>query len=218
MKILALTDIHGAYDTAASILERVAPDLLIIGGDLTTVGSVAEAEAALRRFQLLVPALYCVAGNMDLPAHDDLFVRMGISLNGHGVRLGDLGLCGASAAPHSKLRTPYERSEEEIERTLRAGYGALSGCRKVIVVPHAPPFGTRVDILHSGIHVGSSGVREVIEDLSPDLVLCGHIHEARGEDRIGATKIVNCGPAMNGSYAVVEADEEILVGLHRLPL
>jgi len=29
---------------------------------------------------------------------------------------------------------------------------------------------------------------------------------------------VNCGPAMRGFYAVVEAGPEILVGLHRLPL
>jgi Icc-related predicted phosphoesterase len=142
MRILALTDIHGAYDTAASILQHVAPDLLIIGGDLTTVGSVAEAEGALARFRSLVPALFCVAGNMDLPAHDELFVRMGISLDGRGVRLGDVGLCGASAAPHSKLRTPHERSEEEIERTLRAGHAALAGCRKIIFVPHAPGCGT----------------------------------------------------------------------------
>lgn len=217
MNILALTDIHGAYDAAESILRKIAPDVLVIGGDLTTAGSVGEAERALQRFQPHAQHILCVAGNMDSPEHDDLFVRMGISINGRGVRIGDVGFCGASGAPSSRLHTPYEIGEEEIERRLRAGYAELKGCRRVILVPHAPPFGTRVDILHSGIHAGSSAVRDVVEDLEPDLVLCGHIHEARGLDVVGKTKIVNCGPAVHGSYALLELDAEIRVELRRDP-
>ncbi|MBI3051658.1 hypothetical protein HYY74_04320 [Candidatus Woesearchaeota archaeon] len=39
---------------------------------------------------------------------------------------------------------------------------------------------------------GSSGVRKAIDELKPDLVLCGHVHEARGiEEMIGSTKVVN---------------------------
>lgn len=216
MNILALTDIHGAYDTAVAIARHAAPDVLLIGGDLTTIGSVREAEAAVARLQEIAPAVLCVAGNMDLPAHDELFVRLGVSLNGRGVRVGDVGFCGASGAPVSRLHTPYEITEEEIARRLRAGYEEVRGCRRIIFVPHAPPFGTRLDIIHSGIHVGSAAVRDAIEDFSPDVVICGHVHEARGEDAIGPTKIVNCGPASHGSYARLWVGEEIRIELGRM--
>lgn len=217
MKVLALTDIHGSYDTAEQIVTLVSPDILVIGGDLTTVGSVGEAERAVRRFQSCVPLVLSVAGNMDLPQHDELFSRMGISLNGRGVVVGEVGFCGASGAPISRMRTPYELTEAEIARALRAGYGAVRGCRHVILVPHAPPFGTRVDIIHSGIHAGSSAVRDVIEECDPAAVICGHIHEARGIDSIGRTKIVNCGPASDGSYAVLEIQEDVTIALFRIP-
>jgi Icc-related predicted phosphoesterase len=47
MKLAAFTDIHGAYERVVKILKKESPDLAIIGGDLTTVGSVREAEQAI---------------------------------------------------------------------------------------------------------------------------------------------------------------------------
>jgi Icc-related predicted phosphoesterase len=45
------------------------------------------------------------------------------------------------------------------------------------------------------------------------VVLCGHIHEARGEDRIGRSQIVNPGPVSAGHYAMVEIGEQASVRL-----
>ena len=211
MKIVALTDIHGAYARAVKILERELPDVAIVGGDLTNVGSVKEAEAAIAQMRAVAPVLFCVAGNMDLPQHDDLFERLDISLNGRGIMHSDIGFFGVSSAPHSPLRTPYEITEEELARRIMAGFRMVRGAKHKIFVPHAPPYGTRVDIIHSGIHVGSMAVRESIEDLQPDIVVCGHIHEAWGQDHIGASRIVNCGPAMKGHYCVIGFSGEFTV-------
>jgi Icc-related predicted phosphoesterase len=211
MRIVALTDIHAAYDLAVRILKSENPDLVIVGGDLTTVGSVREAGDALARMMDVCARCYCVAGNMDLPTHDDLHVRLGISLNGRGVVVGETGICGVSGAPISPLHTPYELDEEEIDRRIRRGYEDVKHLARTIVVPHAPPFGTKVDIVHSGIHVGSMAVREFIEDCEPDVVICGHIHESRGQDAIGRTKIVNCGSAMKGHYAYLEIGDGITI-------
>lgn len=208
MKIVALTDIHGAYELAEAIIRAENPDVVILGGDLTTVGSVREAEGAIHLFARSCPRIYAVAGNMDLPSHDDFHVKSGISLNGRGVVLEDVGFFGVSGGPVSPLRTPYELEEEEIGRRAMAGHDMVRQCARRIFVPHAPPFGTKVDIIHSGIHVGSHAVREFIEDYQPDVVICGHIHEARGQDTIGATKIVNCGPGLKGCYAVLEFPDQ----------
>jgi hypothetical protein len=213
MKLLALADIHGAYDKVLDALRKEHADVVLICGDLTTVGSVKEAETALLSFQSVNRNILAVAGNMDLPAHDDLLVRLGVSINGRGRKIGDVGFFGVSAGPISPLRTPYEISEEEILRRARAGYEEVADCMVKAFVPHAPPYGTRVDIAHSGIHVGSTAVREFIEECKPDIVLCGHIHEARGQDKIENTIIVNCGSAGRDHYALCTLDEKIGVAL-----
>ncbi len=217
MRILAFTDIHGAYTKVEEVLGKEQADVVIIGGDLTTVGSVKEAEGALQRFQAINKNLLCVAGNMDLPTHDDLFVRMGMSINGRGRMIGDarqlVGFFGVSGGPKSPLHTPYEISEDEIARRAHAGYSEVKNSKLKVFVPHMPPFGTKVDIVHSGIHVGSVAVRNFIEDHKPDVVICGHIHEARGQDTIEKTLIVNCGPAGRGCCAVVDINEKVVITL-----
>lgn len=216
MRILALTDIHGAYEIAGKIIRREAADVVIIGGDLTTVGSVKEAEEALELFRKTAPAVYCVAGNMDLPEHDVLFARMNISLNGQGVRIGDVGFFGVSGAPLSKMHTPHEFTEEEIAETIGRGYAAIAQTPQKVFVPHAPPFGTKVDVVRAGAHVGSTAVRDFIETCHPDVVICGHIHEARGQDRLGSTVVVNCGSAAQGYYAIVEPGAKVTIENRRL--
>ena len=36
------------------------------------------------------------------------------------------------------------------------------------------------------------------------LVVCGHIHEARGLERTGRATIVNCGHARRGHHALID--------------
>jgi Icc-related predicted phosphoesterase len=82
-----------------------------------------------------------------------------------------------------------------------------------IFCPHAPPEDTACDRLRSGEHVGSTVIRAFVEREQPDLVLCGHIHESRGVDEIGRTRIANPGPVFSGHYAVVDVDDDVSVQL-----
>jgi Icc-related predicted phosphoesterase len=66
---------------------------------------------------------------------------------------------------------------------------------------------------YSGAWVGDKTLNAVLPVKRPKLVLCGHIHEARGEDTIGASRVVNPGPAFAGHYAVVEVGEDVTVRL-----
>ena len=214
MKIAYLVDVHDHFDAVLRAMREIgAVDLLIIGGDITTGGTPDEAARAIERWRSLAPRLLALAGNMDSPAIDARLADLGVALDGRGFRFGDIGVFGVSAAPRSELRTPYELSDDELSRRIEDGFAAVKACRVKIFCPHAPPRKTACDRLRSGQHVGSHVIGTFIEREQPDLVLCGHIHESRGEDEIGRTRVVNPGPAAAGHYAVVEVDETVTVRL-----
>ena len=65
------------------------------------------------------------------------------------------------------------------------------------------------DAGHSTVPVGSTAVRQAIERLQPALSLHGHIHEARGNARIGRTLCINPGSSYEQGQllgAVVDLD------------
>ncbi len=212
MRVIAVTDIHAAYDVVESILAREAPfDAVLIGGDLTTRGTGAEAEAALRRFSSFGAPVLAVAGNMDSPDVERVMERTAKLLDGRGCVLDGIGFFGVSGGPLSPLHTPYEIPEEEILRRAAKGWKEVEMARRKIFVPHPPPLNTRLDTLRSGKHVGSAAVRQFIDEHAPDAVVCGHIHEARGTDVLAATQMINCGPAHLGWYGVLTIGKEILL-------
>ena len=212
MKLLAFTDIHGSYARVQEILAKEKNfDAVIIGGDLTTVGTPKEAEDAIRLFQKYGKPILAVAGNIDISEQDDTFERLGISINAKGRTLNEAGFFGVSGSPFTPIHTPYEIPEEEIKKRAELGWQEVQSARWKIFVPHAPPRDTKVDRIRAGMHVGSTAVREFIEKYQPDVCVCGHIHEARGTDIIGKTQIVNCGPAWKGYYATIELGEKIKV-------
>ena len=69
-----------------------------------------------------------------------------------------------------------------------AAFVALPPCD--VLVSHSPPLGCR-DKTHSGARIGSPGLRAYIEREAPQLVLCGHCHEAHGEEWLGKTRVIN---------------------------
>jgi Icc-related predicted phosphoesterase len=214
VKIAYLVDVHDRFEAVEQALAQIGDvDVLVVGGDITTGGSADDAERALERWRTLAPTLLAVAGNMDSPAIDARLVELGYSLDGRGVVLGDVGIAGVSAAPPTPLHTPHELADDELGRRGGAALAHIGGCRVRLFCPHAPPHGTTCDVIRSGEHVGSHALRVLVEREQPDVVLCGHIHEARGEDAIGASRVVNPGPAFAGHYAVVEVDEDVSVRL-----
>jgi Icc-related predicted phosphoesterase len=214
MNIAYLVDVHDRFEAVPQALTQIgAVDLLLIGGDITTAGTPEQAARAIEQWRPLAPRLLAVAGNMDSPEIDARLAELGVALDGRGHRFGDVGVFGVSASPRSPLHTPYELEDDELVRRLEAGFAEVRECRVRILCPHAPPANTTCDRLPSGEHVGSGVLREFIEREQPDVVLCGHIHEARGIDEIGAARIVNPGPVRDGHYVVVDVDDAVSVRL-----
>ena len=66
---------------------------------------------------------------------------------------------------------------------------------RTIILCHAPPYGTHVDEIENGWHVGNESLTMLIRRRKPMLVLCGHIHETfHVHDSIAGTPIINPGP------------------------
>lgn len=208
MRVLAFSDLHGSIEMVEQILfsERYF-DLVILAGDITTAGTPPQLEKAIRRVEAFGKPVLAVAGNMDSLALERKLEQLGVSIDSRGVIIGEVGFFGVSAAPASPLRTLNEISEREIMERAEAGWKDVAAARWKIFVPHAAPKDTAIDLTHSGIHAGSSAVRDFIRQRKPDATICGHIHEARGIDKIAGMPVVNCGPAGKGYYVVMTIGE-----------
>ena len=71
------------------------------------------------------------------------------------------------------------------------------------------------DVKH--IPVGSTAVRQVIEEFQPALALHGHIHESRGWVRLGRTLALNPGSEYNSGRihgVLVKLDEREVLSHH----
>ena len=188
MRVLHVSDIHCSYLRLEKLLKVEEYDLVVVSGDL-------ECEGAIEVLSHHAPKVIAVPGNMDDRYIAELLEESGISVDGKIVERGGFTFLGVGGLDH---RRSFERAVE----ALRA-----HGKPPHVVVSHLPPKGTRVDKALGVIHAGSAHVRSLVEKWKPKLVLCGHIHEARGTDRIGETLVVNAGPlASNGSYAIVDLE------------
>ena len=117
MRIAYVVDVHDRFDAVGEALEALGEvDVLLVGGDLTNLGTADDAERAIELWRPLAPQLFALAGNMDSPAIDERLVDLGVSLDGRGVVVEGVGFAGVSAAPLSPLHTPYELPEEELRR------------------------------------------------------------------------------------------------------
>jgi len=147
----------------------------------------------------------------------DLWEEAGLEMLHHSsyccyATYGFLGMGGMVARDLRRLGDParYYHRDDEVYETLVAAYQDIADARVKKVVVHQPPREAQ-DTLYNGESSGSVGLRRFVEEYQPDLLLCGHIHEARGESFIGSTRIVNVGELRQGFAALIEISDEITV-------
>lgn len=211
-----MADLHGSAERLRP-LEGADVDVVVFCGDLHNLElpdrmrPVAEALAALGPPVLIVP------GNMDpKETAPKVWKEAGLQMvhRGSWVRggYGFVGFGGMVARDERRLSdlNRFYSSDEDVYRSLNRLWGRISGCGRRIVLTHQPPRGTR-DLIYNGERGGSPGLRRFVEEAVPDLLLCGHIHEDRGEGWIGSTRIVNVGELRQGHAAVIDLEGEISV-------
>ncbi len=218
MRILCTTDIHGRLGVAHRLAEKAPTcDLIVVAGDITNFGDWKKAEEVLGMLKKINDAIVAVPGNCDLKGVNDYLAEMGMSIHGRGRTIDDIGFFGAGGSNTTPFDTPQEYSEDELARILAKGFRDVKDAAKKVMVCHPPPYATKLDATGAGLHVGSRGARDFLDKNKVDVVITGHIHEARGEDHLGDTMLLNPGPLHMG-YALLEisAGKTAKVDFHAL--
>ena len=153
-------------------------------------------------------------GNDDIPEVDDLikkYENKGIfSGLSKPVKVGMNEIISLDYTNITPWRTYREVPEKELHKQIKSKVKSLENIGLSIFNFHCPPYDTRLDIAPNldinfhyiinpgGIeskHVGSTAIRQAIEQYQPLLTLHGHIHESEGFHYIEKTLCINAGSA-----------------------
>ena len=220
MKILAISDLHAKENQRLyDYLEDNNIDLLIVSGDITNFGPPEFAEDFLNKVSDLGPTAVAIPGNCDtkdvlekinkskaICAHNDIIEYENLIIYGFG---------GSNPTPFD---TPFEFDDDVIydhlkklfnsKKAINIGKKEKESVGKVdILLTHAPPYDSKVDIIENGTHVGSEAVKKIIDEYQPRISICGHVHESVALDMVGNTVVVNPGMLENGCGCLIQLDE-----------
>jgi uncharacterized protein len=200
MLIYAVADIHAKPHHLEVIRSNIAayhPDVLVVAGDIFNYlhpGPVLESLNVIG-----VPVL-TVRGNSD-PAY---VVR---NFNGYSnVRLmhasravlNGIGFAGLSGTIPVPFRSRIAFREKQLKERISPMIDP-----ETILIAHPPPYGT-LDRVGKKFHAGSALVRDLVLQMRPCVLICGHIHEDTGMDLLGHTMVVNCCLPHGGQGALID--------------
>ena len=216
MRIVAFGDVHQHPEQCGKIPGLDACDYFLVHGDLTNFGGREAAARVIDSLRSYCPRVFAQTGNLDRKSASDFLSAEGINLHGQARLLskGDdrLVVIGLGASNPTPFFTPNELSEEVMAAILDQAWQQAralvpdGAAMPTLLLSHAPPYGGQLDRLRNGRHVGSKAVRTFIEKHQPALCVCGHIHEAKGQDRLGATVVFNPGAFAQGGWVEIEVE------------
>jgi uncharacterized protein len=153
---------------------------------------------------------FVMPGNDDPPSVGEAIERSeGVeSCEGIVVEFDGYSMISLGYSNPTPFNSPRELSEDEIYLRIQKMVEGVPDLSRCIFNLHAPPYDSRLDtapvldedltVVMAGSEpktapVGSSAVREAIEEFQPLLALHGHVHESAGATRIGRTLCLNPG-------------------------
>ncbi len=176
-------------------------------------------ELAAERLDGCRIPLYVIPGNDDPYEIDEPLAasKYAVNIDRQVAELpGGLEVIGLGLSSPTPWSTPREISEHDFRETIFRLADQVTDPRRTILLTHCPPYDSGLDtapLLDDDMRpvvsagdllrgpVGSTGVREAIEQLRPLLSVHGHIHESAGETKIGQTLCLN--PGSEAAYGIV---------------
>lgn len=195
MRLVHLSDLHfGHHDdgVVASMAAEIAsqtPDLVVVSGDFTQIGTAAEFERAREFLDQLPAPFISVPGNHDVPERN-LFKRF-LNPYGHYRRYIDndlepflhrdgVALAGLKTSRRANLHSlnwsDGAISKDQLER-LEARFGEVPADTVKIVIAHHPLMHPEEPMVrHQNRVRRANKALEVFSRIGVRLVLSGHFH------------------------------------------
>jgi Icc-related predicted phosphoesterase len=174
-KLLIFSDIHNDWKTLERILS-VEADYYISAGDQVTFGKGLDRAGQI--LSTRADRVWVLPGNHESAEQIATLCDQYALHNFHEQHfaVGQWTIAGLGYSSPTPFHTPGEYSETE----LAARLAPFAAFRQLVLVCHAPPYGTALDRVRPGLHAGSTAVRDFIQQHQPAHFFCGHIHEAQG--------------------------------------
>lgn len=189
MKILIFGDTHADIESLLEVYEKSKEvDVVIFLGDLTFFGEGMELVDIIAKFPRRVIMMY---GNHEHKEHMKAACEPHENLHFSDqeiISIDEFDIITYGGGGFSHIDEQFEMFMEEVKKHIRDP-------KKTIIIFHAPPYNTKLDIPFSDYHSGTLSFREALEELQPLASFAGHIHEGEEKfDIIGETLIHNPGP------------------------
>ena len=191
LRLLIFSDIHNNWKTLEHLLS-VEADYYIAAGDQVTWSKGIERCGEI--LQARGDKVYVLPGNHESADRvAGMCARYGLhNFHERHFQVGKWYVAGLGYSSPTPFNTPGEYSEPQLADRLQR----FAELEPLVLVCHAPPYGTPLDRIREGLHAGSTAIRDFIQKYQPDYFFCGHIHEAEGVSiRIGRTQAWNVGKA-----------------------
>jgi Icc-related predicted phosphoesterase len=237
VRIAAAGDIHCRESIRGEIAQAFAAlkgkaDLVLLAGDLTSLGDPDEARVLADACAPLEIPVVTVLGNHDWHANRvdeviDVLTAAGIKIldrdftivDANGTEIGVVGTKGfVGGFPGSHLpdfgepalRMIYAEATAEV-KALARGLRAVATCPIRIVLLHYSPSEQTLEGEAAGIwaFLGTDRLAGPIREHEPDLVLHGHAHHGTLEGSIGGVPVYNVSvPLMRRAFWIFELSGE----------
>ena len=216
MKLLVISDLHAVNSQLDKLDEQFKEaDGVIFAGDFAECFKPETGKEALNQLCKKHENIFAVLGNCDNETFLEELEKQDISIENSLVFHEGLGFAGAGGGSKFTGKTEFERTEEEIlgdfdiiENSIN-DTGDESLWNSLVLVCHNPPQGEVVDAVNAELHAGSQMFTDYIKEHQPVAVICGHIHEGTGIEKIGNTTVMNPGSlGEKGTYGWLELSKD----------
>lgn len=193
LKVLAFADIHGdrmLLEKHVKTANDENVDLVVIAGDVSSRDSPDSApDNLIGPFLKIGKQVVLVHGNWETENLVQMLsdVYKVKNLNGNSFMCKGVGVFGAGGASIGPIPT----SEKDIDYKLKKGLKYVKDAKRKLMVTHCHPADSMISQF-TQIFAGSASIKKTIDEVQPDIVVCGHVHEAEGvEEIIGKTRVIN---------------------------
>jgi Icc-related predicted phosphoesterase len=197
MKVLFFIDTHGNESWLKKVLDRAKDvDLIVCGGDITIFEN--DMNKILRKINNVGKPVLIIHGNHETAT--GLMMECSNLKNLHFIHknyyiVNDLVFYGYGGGGFSVRDESFTHSMNLFLEDLKKLSNENHKHYRLVLITHAPPFGTNLDDLGDGFsHVGNQSITDFIIKHQPIIAMSGHIHESAGmSDKINNSRLINPG-------------------------